>query len=106
MAPDEIGISPSPSPKFPNLSVPYGALVPARLDGVLAAGKHVSCDPNSHNVLREIPQCWLTGQAAGTAAAIAADAGVQPRHVDVRRLQASLRAQGVPLRSARDEVAA
>ncbi len=95
---DEIGISPSPSPKFPNISVPYGALVPERLDGVLAAGKHISCDTNSHGFMREIPQCWLTGQAAGTAAALAADAGVLPREVDVNRLQARLMAQGVPLR--------
>ena len=48
---DEIGISPSPSPKFPNISVPYGALVPERLDGVLAAGKHISCDTNSHGFM-------------------------------------------------------
>lgn len=96
--PDEIGISPSPSPQFPNISVPFGALVPERVDGVLAAGKHISCDANTHGFMREIPQCWLTGQAAGTAAALAADANVQPRHVDIRRLQAALRAQGVPLR--------
>ncbi|CAN7719854.1 FAD-dependent oxidoreductase [Variovorax sp. LjRoot84] len=97
---DEIGISPSPSPRFPNISVPYGALVPETLDGVLAAGKHIACDTNSHGFLREIPQCWLTGQAAGTAAALAADSGVLPRDVDVKRLQALLSAQGVPLRQA------
>jgi hypothetical protein len=95
---DEIGISPSPSPRFPNISVPYGALVPERLDGVLAAGKHISCDTNSHGFMREIPQCWLTGQAAGAAAALAADADVLPRDVDVKRLQALLVSQGVPLR--------
>ena len=98
--PDEIGISPSPSPRFPSISVPYGALVPASLDGVLAAGKHIACDTNSHGFLREIPQCWLTGQAAGTAAALAVDSGVLPRDVDVARLQSLLRAQGVPLREA------
>lgn len=100
VTPDEIGISPSPSPQFPNISVPYGALVPQRLDGVLAAGKHLSCDRNSHGFLREIPQCWLTGQAAGVAAALAADAGVAPRAVDVAQLQRRLAAQGVPLRTA------
>lgn len=98
--PDEIGISPSPSPQFPNISVPYGALVPEKLDGVLAAGKHISCDTNSHNFMREIPQCWLTGQAAGVAAALAVDAGVQPRAVNVPRLQKLLGAQGVPIRTA------
>ncbi|MDO9404398.1 MAG: FAD-dependent oxidoreductase [Polaromonas sp.] len=97
---DEIGISPSPSPQFPSISVPYGALVPTALEGVLAAGKHISCDTNSHNVMREIPQCWLTGQAAGAAAALAVDSGVLPRQVDVSRLQTLLGAQGVPIRQA------
>jgi hypothetical protein len=93
--PDEIGVSPSLSPSFANVSIPYGALVPELLDGLLAAGRHISCDPNSHSFLREIPQCWLTGQAAGAAAALAASAGVAPRAVDVPVLQAALRGQGV-----------
>lgn len=33
---DEIGVSPSLSPKFPNISIPYGSLVPQQLDGLLA----------------------------------------------------------------------
>jgi hypothetical protein len=77
--PDEIGISPSLSPKFPLLSVPYGCLVPRGIDGLLVAGRHISCDPSSHSFLREIPQCWLTGQAAGVAAALAAAAGIVAR---------------------------
>jgi hypothetical protein len=92
---DEIGVSPSLAPKFPNVSVPYGALVPEALDGLLAPGRHLSCDPNSHSFLREIPQCWLTGQAAGVAAAMAAARGMAPRAVPVAELQAALRAQGV-----------
>jgi hypothetical protein len=93
--PDEIGVSPSLTLKLPPISVPYGALVPRRLDGLLACGRHVSCDPNSHGFMREIPQCWLTGQAAGTAAALAANNGVQPRAVDIAELQGALRKQGV-----------
>ena len=100
---DEVGVSPSVSPKFPVISVPYGALVPRSLDGLLAAGRHVSCDANSHGFMREIPQCWLTGQAAGLAAALAANAGVAPRRLDVAELQAALRRQGVFLQ---DRVAA
>jgi hypothetical protein len=94
---DEIGVSPSLSPKFPNVSVPYGALVPERLDGLLAPGRHLSCDATSHSFMREIPQCWLTGQAAGVAAALAADAGVPPRAVPVAEIQAALRRQGAHL---------
>jgi hypothetical protein len=52
---DEIGVSTSLAPKFPNISVPYGALVPERLDNILGAGRHVACDASSHTFLREIP---------------------------------------------------
>ncbi|MFZ2100990.1 MAG: FAD-dependent oxidoreductase [Oricola sp.] len=97
--PDEVGVSPSVSPKFPVISVPYGALVPARLDGLLAAGRHISCDANSHGFMREIPQCWLTGHAAGVAAGVAANRGVQPRQVDVTEVQDVLRKQGAFVRS-------
>ena len=94
---DEIGVSTSLSPKFPNISVPYGALVPVDLDGVLGAGRHVACDPSSHSFLREIPQCWLTGQAAGVAAALAADSGTRPRDLAPRSIQRELLRQGAYL---------
>jgi len=96
--PDEVGITPAVSPKFPNISIPYGALVPQQLDGLLACGRHISCDRNSHGFMREIPQCWTTGQAAGVAAALAAQGGVAPRAVNVPALQAALQRQGVYLR--------
>ncbi len=96
--PDEVGVSPAVSPKFPNISIPYGALVPEKLDGLLACGRHISCDRNSHGFMREIPQCWITGQAAGVAAALAVAQGVEPRAVDIARVQQALRAQGVYLR--------
>jgi hypothetical protein len=101
--PDEIGVSPSLSPSFPSLSVPYGCLVPRDIDGLLVAGRHISCDPSSHSFLREIPQCWLTGQAAGAAAALAVSEGCAPRAVPIAGLQALLRRQGVFLRSADQE---
>lgn len=103
---DEVGISPSVSPKFPIVSVPYGSLVPRTLDGLLAAGKHLSCDPNSHGFMREIPQCWLTGHAAGAAAAVAANHGIAPRDVDVMEVRKILRAQGAFLHDDADVEAA
>jgi glycine/D-amino acid oxidase-like deaminating enzyme len=104
--PDEIGVSPAVSPKFPNISIPYGALVPEKLDGLLACGRHVSCDKNSHGFMREIPQCWITGQAAGAAAALAVAQGVEPRAVEVPTLQAELVKQGVFLRAGDTQAAA
>jgi hypothetical protein len=95
---DEIGVTPSVSPKFPNISIPYGSLVPAELDGLLACGRHIACDPNSHGFMREIPQCWITGHAAGVGAALAANRGIEPRAVNLDELQSALAAQGAHLR--------
>ena len=94
---DEIGVSPSLAPKFPNISVPYGALIPEQLDNILGAGRHIACDASSHTFLREIPQCWLTGQAAGVAAAIAVASGSRPRDVPINTIQLELLRQGVYL---------
>ena len=97
--PDEIGVSPSLAPKYPVVSVPYGALVPASLDGLLVAGRAVSCDATSHSFLREVPQCWMTGQAAGVAAGLAASGRISVRNVPVRGLQDALARQGALLRT-------
>jgi hypothetical protein len=94
---DEIGVSTSLSPAIPNISVPYGALVPVGLAGVLGAGRHVACDASSHSFLREIPQCWLTGQAAGVAAALAAGSGTAPGALSPRLIQRELLRQGAYL---------
>jgi 2-polyprenyl-6-methoxyphenol hydroxylase-like FAD-dependent oxidoreductase len=99
---DEIGVTPSVSPKFPNISIPYGCIVPVVVDGLLAPGRHLACDPNSHSFMREIPQCWITGQAAGVAAAIAANRNVAPRSVSIPELQAALGRQGAHLRATAD----
>ena len=96
---DEIGVSPSLSPKFPSVSVPYGALLPRGVEGALGAGRHIACDATSHSFLREIPQCWMSGQAAGVAAALAAEAGVSPRALSPIPVRRALRRQGVWLSS-------
>jgi hypothetical protein len=96
---DEIGVSPSPSSKFANISVPYGCILPADLDNVLVGGRHVATDPQTQAFMREIPQCWLTGQAAGVAAALSAGTGAAPKEIDVRELRSELRGQGVYLQA-------
>ncbi len=94
---DEIGVSTSLAPKWKNISVPYGSLLPHGVEGAIGAGRHVACDASSHTFLREIPQCWMTGQAAGVAAALAANSGVPPRLLDCRRIQRELLKQGAYL---------
>jgi hypothetical protein len=95
----EVAVSPPPTPDHPNVSVPLGCLVPAELDNLLAAGRNLSCDAVTHTFMREVPQCWTLGQAAGAAAAVAVESGVKVRNVNVREVQKRLRAQGAVLRA-------
>ena len=94
---DEIGISPAPNARHPNVSVPYNSLVPIKVNGLLAAGRCLSTDPITHTFMREVPQSWLLGQGAGAAAAQAANKGIEVRDVNIQELQAELRRQGVIL---------
>ena len=83
--PDSIGLCPGMTPSFPTLEIPYRSLVPERLDGLLAAGRNLSADTRSHAALREIPECWAMGEAAGVAAVQALADGVALRDVDIPR---------------------
>lgn len=91
---DSIGLCPGPTPSFPTLQIPYRSLVPEQLDGLLAAGRNLSADTKSHAPLREIPECWAMGEAAGVAAAQAVERDVEVRDVDVPALQALLAERG------------
>ena len=99
---DEIGVSPSLAPKFGNISVPYGSIVPQDIEGLLAPGRHLSADVTSHSFMREIPQCWLTGHAAGVAAAIAANRKLAVADVPIAELRHHLAAQGAHLSPIRE----
>lgn len=74
--------------------IPYGALVPATTDGLLAAGRCISVDREALGSARVGATCCATGHAAGTAAALSARSGAQPRALDVATLQRALREQG------------
>ena len=77
--------------------IPYRCLVPAEVDGLLVAGRCISTTHEAQGVIRNIPPCMVTGQAAGTAAALAARRGVRPRRLDVHVLREVLKEQGVEL---------
>ena len=78
--------------------MPYRCLVPAKLEGLLAAGRCFSSDQAANSMFNVISHCIQMGQAAGTAAALAVKSKVQPRKVDdIKALQKRLSAQGVEL---------
>ena len=59
------------------LPVPLGVIIPKKVDHVLAAGRCIGA-PDTIDTFRLICPCFVTGQAAGTLAALAAASGKAP----------------------------
>ena len=78
-------------------NIPYRSLLPRSLDNLLVAGRCISVDHRVHHATKEIPPCMATGQAAGTAAALAIQSGDSVKELDVAVLQKQLRAQSAIL---------
>ncbi len=74
--------------------IPYRAMVPRKLDGLLAAGR--SAVPRSPN-FRARYSMLLMGQAAGIAAALCSRDGIEPRNLDCRELQRTILDWGSPI---------
>jgi len=77
--------------------IPYRCMVPLEIDQLLVAGRCISADHTAHGRSRNVPACMATGQAAGIAAAIAVEGNTTVRGVSIERVQAALRAIGMPL---------
>ena len=75
--------------------VPYRSLYNAQCPNMLAAGRIIGASGNGWEATRVIPVCALTGQAAGTAAALAVESGCDVPQVDVAKLQEMLRNDNV-----------
>jgi len=74
--------------------VPYGIMVPPSVDNLLVAGRCVAGDKTSHCAMRNMMACTVTGQGAGTAAAVSIKEGVSTLEVDVKKVQEELVRQG------------
>jgi hypothetical protein len=87
-----------PDDRLPeNVEMPYRCLVPAKLEGLLVAGRCFSSDHAANPMFNVISHCIQMGQAAGTAAALAVKSRVRPREVDIKALQRRPSARGVEL---------
>jgi hypothetical protein len=78
--------------------VPYRAILPEKVDGLLTAGRCISATHVAMAAGKSMGNCVATGHAAGLAAALAAKKGVTPREVKVADIQAALRTDGVDLK--------
>ena len=91
---DTVGWFGDDVPTHPAFPVPYRALVPEGVENLLAAGRCLGA-PDTCDTFRLICPCFVTGEAAGTAAALCTLNGTTPRKLDTTLLRKTLSANGV-----------
>lgn len=83
--------------KGQSYSIPYGAIVAKDCDNLFVAGRHIGADRAMQASVRVIPGAYITGQAAGIAAALCAKVGCDTHSLDVKILQTELKKAGAYL---------
>ena len=81
--------------------IPYRSLCAKGVRNLLVAGRCISTDQKVQASVRVMPACYITGQAAGMAAALSANASCDVHAVGVRELQAALAGFGAYLPNAK-----
>ena len=76
--------------KRPYWQIPYRSLVPKTIDNLLVAGRCFCYEKALMEDARIIGTCLVTGQGAGTAAALAVKSNELPRNIDIQKLRQSL----------------
>lgn len=84
-------------PSIPSYSVPYGALIPEKVNGLIVAEKSVSVSNVANGTTRLQPVVLQIGQAAGAAAVLSVESGISAALLDVRSLQDVLLESGLIL---------
>ncbi|MFO7936360.1 MAG: FAD-dependent oxidoreductase [Kiritimatiellia bacterium] len=84
---DCIGLGGADSADHHAWEIPLGALIPKRVDNLLTAGRSTSFDTKMTDLVRLIPNCWVTGQGAGVAAACAVQQNELVRNVDFEHVR-------------------
>ena len=90
---DSVGMVGNWKQRGPIYEIPFRSLYSKEIKNLITAGRCVSTDELLWDAMRVIPCCAVTGQAAGTAAAMGDDFTV----LDVDQLQSLLRERGVKL---------
>lgn len=90
---DSIGMISDWRKRGPIYEVPFSTLFSSKVKNLITAGRCVSVTDSMWDIMRVIPCCAVTGQAAGTAAAMTEDFS----KLDVKELQSILVKNGVIL---------
>ena len=90
---DSVGMVSNWKKRGPVYEVPFGTLYSKTVKNLAVAGRCTSVNETLWDVMRVIPCCAVTGQAAGTAAAMTDDLST----LDIKKWQKALTADGVVL---------
>ena len=94
---DSIGMISDWRKRGPVYEIPFSALYSKKIKNLITAGRCISVTDSMWDISRVIPSCAVTGQAAGTAAALTDDFAL----LDVKELQKILINAGVVLHESR-----
>lgn len=87
---DHIDLTPVEKP----FGIPYGCMVPERIDGLLLSGRTICVDTETYASARVMGPCMAIGEAVGVAAAMSLEDGIEVRDVPVDALRAALQKNG------------
>jgi len=94
----------NPDARYENYSpgeshgIPYRCLIPKGAHNLLVAGRAISCERIVQGSVRVMPACLVTGQAAGTAAAMTANININVKKINTELLRKKLLEDGVYLK--------
>jgi len=77
--------------------IPYRCLIPKKINGLIVTGRCMSSDQVAYESWRAMAPVMSISEAAGTAAALSAKAGVDPKDLDIKTLQHQLIKQGAEI---------
>lgn len=83
--------------------VPYRAIIPDNVEGLLAAGRCISATHEGASAGKSMGNCFATGHAAGVAASLASKEGKMPRELKVEKIQKILTTHDVDLNKGGEE---
>ncbi len=78
--------------------IPYGIMVPEKVENLLVAGRCVAGDRISHAAVRSMMCCTVTGQGAGVAAAVSIKDDIASSAVNIHKVQKELKKQKVRIK--------
>ncbi len=95
---DTIGMTGDWRNSGPVFSIPYKCLIGNKINNLITAGRTISTTKSAWEITRVIPTCAVTGEAAGTACAVALQTNKTLFDINLSELQAKLAANNVILK--------